>query len=88
VDGIRLLKSANTDETPALVTILLFGEISEALLAKGCLDSAGIECFLADTNVARLEWPITRGMRLQVNADDAEAALAVLTQGAATDSDF
>jgi hypothetical protein len=31
-----------------LVTIRRFGDMSEALLAKGCLDSAGIECFLAD----------------------------------------
>jgi hypothetical protein len=58
-----------------LVTIRRFGDMSEALLAKGCVDSAGIECFLADTNVARLEWPLTRGMRLQVNADDAETAI-------------
>jgi hypothetical protein len=29
---------------------------------------------------ARLESPVTRGMRLQVNADDAEAALALLTE--------
>jgi Putative prokaryotic signal transducing protein len=68
-----------------LVTIRRFGDMSEALLAKGCLDSAGIECFLADTNIARLEWPLTRGMRLQVNADDAETAIALLEQPASDD---
>jgi Putative prokaryotic signal transducing protein len=61
-----------------LVTIRQFGNMSEALLAKGCLESAGIECFLADANITRLEWPLSRGMRLQVNADDAETARAFL----------
>jgi Putative prokaryotic signal transducing protein len=70
-----------------MVTIRRFGDMSEALLAKGCLDSAGIECFLADTNIARLEWPLTRGMRLQVNDDDAETAIALLEQPALNDQD-
>ena len=63
-----------------LVTIRQFGDMAEALLAKGCLESAGIECFLTDANIARMEWPISRGMRLQVNADDAKAAAALLEQ--------
>jgi len=61
-----------------LVTIRQFGNMSEALLAKGCLESAGIECFLADMNITRLEWPISRGMRLQVSLDDAESAVELL----------
>ena len=65
-------------EPSELVTIRHFGDMSEALLAKGCLESAGIECFLADLNVARLEWPLSRGMRLQVSQEDAETAIALL----------
>jgi Putative prokaryotic signal transducing protein len=65
-------------QAPELVTIRHFGDMSEALMAKGCLESAGIECFLADANITRLEWPLSRGMRLQVNPDDAESALAFL----------
>jgi hypothetical protein len=61
-----------------LVTIRQFSDMSEALLAKGCLESAGIECFLADVNVTRMEWPISRGMRLQVSPDNAETAIAFL----------
>jgi hypothetical protein len=57
--------------------------MSEALLAKGCLESAGIECFLADMNISRLEWPISRGMRLQVGLDDAETAIALLDSAGA-----
>jgi len=63
-----------------LVTIRQFGDMSEALLAQGRLDSAGIESFLADTNIARVEWPLTRGMRLQVETADVETALALLDQ--------
>jgi hypothetical protein len=64
--------------TNELVTIRHFGDMSEALMAKGCLESAGIECFLADANITRLEWPLSRGMRLQVSSDDAERAIAFL----------
>jgi len=67
-----------TRHAPELVTIRQFGNMSEALMAKGCLESAGIECFLADANITRLEWPLSRGMRLQVSPDDVEAAIAFL----------
>jgi Putative prokaryotic signal transducing protein len=75
-----------THEASELVTIRQFGDMSEALLAKGCLESAGIECFLTDTNVTRLEWPLSRGMRLQVNPEDAEIAVACLDQPSSEDS--
>jgi len=47
-------------------------------MAKGCLGSAGIESFLADSNMAWMDSPLVRGMRLQVSPDDAETALALL----------
>jgi hypothetical protein len=62
-----------------LVTIRQFSNQSDALLAQGCLSASGIESFLTDANIARLEWPLSRGMRLQVRADDAETAIALLT---------
>ncbi len=71
------------DKHDQFQTIRQFGDMAEALLAQGCLESAGIEAFLADANIARLEWPVSRGMRLQVNADDAEAATRLLEQIAA-----
>jgi hypothetical protein len=80
------MQSANHHEILDLVTIRQFGNMSEALLAQGCLQSAGIESFLADANIARVEWPLTRGMRLQVDAEDAKTALALLGQSAAEDS--
>jgi hypothetical protein len=62
--------------------------MSEAVLAQGCLESAGIETFLADANMGRIDWPLTRGMRLQVSSDDAEAAMALLEQSPADESDL
>jgi len=79
------MESANDLEAPELVTIRQFGDVAEALLAKGCLDSAGIECFLADLNIARVDWPVSRGLRLQVNPDDAQTAIAMLDQSALDD---
>jgi hypothetical protein len=57
--------------------------MSEAILAQGCLESAGIESYLADSNMGRIEWPVTRGMRLQVKSEDAAEAIALLDQSAA-----
>jgi hypothetical protein len=74
------IHSAHNEEDSEPVTIRRFGNMSEALAAQGCLDAAGIESFLADINIARVEWPISRGMRLQVNAKDAEAAIALLAE--------
>ena len=67
-----------TKASAELVTIRQFGDQSEALLAQGCLSAGGIESFLTDANIARLEWPLSRGMRLQVTAADAETAIALL----------
>jgi hypothetical protein len=75
------MQSANSHQAPQLVIIRQFGDMSEALLAQACLDSAGIESFLADTAIARLECSVfTRGMRLQVEARDASAAIALLRE--------
>ena len=82
------MQSVNDLEAPELMTIRQFGDVAEALLAKGCLDSAGIECFLADLNVARVDWPVSRGVRLQVNPDDAETAIAMLDQSPIADSEI
>ena len=76
-------------ETPnasELVTIRQFGNLGEALMAKGRLDSAGIESFLADSNMAWMDSPLVRGMRLQVSPEDAETAIEILDQSALDDS--
>lgn len=42
-----------------LVPVRKFRDLPEALLAKGSLDSAGIECHLADDNMVRMDWFIS-----------------------------
>jgi hypothetical protein len=66
-----------------LVTIRKFRDLPEALLAKGSLESAGIECFLLDDNMVRLDWFISNligGIKLQVNLEDAKVASEVLNE--------
>ena len=73
-----------------MVTIRKFRDLPEALLAKGSLDSAGIECILVDENMVRLDWFISNllgGVKLQVNAEDAAEAEAVLSQPIPEDFD-
>jgi Putative prokaryotic signal transducing protein len=66
-----------TLEMCELVTVRQFRDLPEALLAKGSLESAGIECFLADENLVRLDWFISNfigGVKLNVHvADEANA---------------
>lgn len=64
-----------------LVTIRKFRDLAEALLAKGRLDSSGIESFLADDNMVHMDWLISNllgGVKLRVEATDAEAADEIL----------
>lgn len=67
----------------ALVTIRQFRDLPEALLAKGSLESSGIECFLQDDNLVRLDWFISNfigGVKLCVQPQDAENALKLLDE--------
>jgi hypothetical protein len=70
-------------EMRELVTIRQFRDLPEALLAKGSLESAGIECFLADDNLVRLDWFISNfigGIKLKVRDADAENAQNLLDE--------
>lgn len=70
-------------EKREVVAIRRFRDLPEALLAKGSLHSAGIECFLADDNMVRMDWFISNllgGIKLVVNLEDAEEAMALLDQ--------
>lgn len=66
-----------------LVMLRHFRDLPEALMAKGSLDSAGVESFLADDNMIRMDWFISNllgGIKLLVDAEDAEDARTVLSQ--------
>jgi hypothetical protein len=66
-----------------LVTIRQFRDLPEALLAKGSLESAGIECFLRDDNMVRLDWFISNfigGIKLSVRPEDVQNARQLLDE--------
>jgi Putative prokaryotic signal transducing protein len=65
------------------VTLRQFRDLPEALLAKGSLESAGIQAYLVDDNMIRMDWFISNllgGIKLKVRPEDADAANEILTQ--------
>jgi hypothetical protein len=65
------------------VTLCQFRDLPEALLAKGSLESAGIQAYLVDDNMIRMDWFISNllgGIKLKVRPEDAEAASEILSQ--------
>lgn len=70
-------------ELRELITVRQFRDLPEALLAKGSLESAGIECFLADENLVRLDWFISNfigGIKLNVHPEDETNARKILDE--------
>jgi hypothetical protein len=66
-----------------LVTVRRYRDLSEAIVARSLLESAGIETYLRDENLVRLDWQISNfigGLRLQVDASNEAAAVEVLSQ--------
>lgn len=64
-------------EPEGRVTVARFSSPVEAQIARGMLESAGIECFLVGENVNNLFHSAFR-VRVQVSARDQAAALELL----------
>jgi ribosomal protein S27E len=65
------------------VTLRQFRDLPDALLAKGSLESAGIQSYLVDDNMIRMDWFISNllgGIKLKVRPEDAVAASEILNQ--------
>jgi hypothetical protein len=82
-------KKGEADDLPSdgraefrdLMTIRQFRDLPEALLAKSVLESAGIECFLGDDNLIRMDWlwsNLLGGIKLRVRQEDALEASRLL----------
>jgi hypothetical protein len=66
-----------------LVMLRRFRDIPEALLAKGRLESFGIDCFLADENMVRMDWFLSNllgGVKLLVDAENFTEAAKILNE--------
>jgi hypothetical protein len=76
-------ETGETVDLQRLVTLRQFRDLPEALLAKGSLESAGIECFLRDDNLVRLDWFISNfigGIKLCVRPEDVQNAQQLLEE--------
>jgi hypothetical protein len=65
------------------VTVRQFRDLPEALLAKGSLESAGIQSYLVDDNTIRMDWfwsNLLGGIKLKVQPEDVDAANEILNQ--------
>ena len=74
---------ASKPEPPKPVMIRRYRDLPEASIAKSILDSAGIESFLIDDNLVRLDWfysNLIGGIKLLVREEDAETAGKLLDQ--------
>jgi hypothetical protein len=82
----RADRAAEQPETEkALEPVLLrrYRDLPEATIAKSVLESAGIECLLADDNLVRLDWfysNLIGGVKLWVHRRDLQSAQNVLEQ--------
>lgn len=67
-----------------LVTVRRYRDLTEALVGRSLLESSGIEAWIADEHLVRMDWfysNLVGGMRLQVDEHDEEAAREILEQG-------
>jgi hypothetical protein len=81
--AIAPLRGEDVFEFNETVTLRKFRDLPEALLAKGSLESAGIQAYLVDDNMVRMDWFISNllgGIKLKVRPEDAEAASEILNQ--------
>src|ERR1700743_890949 len=65
------------------VEIQRYRDLNQAAIAQSILESAGIECFLADANLVRMDWFYSNavgGIKVVVREEDAEEARKILDQ--------
>jgi len=72
-----------------LVMVKRFRDLPEAQIAESILDSAGIDCFLADENTIRMDWlwsNLLGGFKLMVRPEDLDTATQLLDQANVSES--
>jgi len=76
--------SVKKPDSPKPVMLRRYRDLPEASVAQSILDSAGVESFLADDNLVRMDWfysNLVGGIKIFVREEDAEAATKLLDQG-------
>lgn len=70
-------------ELRRLVTVWRFRDLTEALVGRSLLESAGIPAWIADEHLVRMNWFLSNsvgGLRLQVDEHNEPAARAMLEE--------
>lgn len=70
----------------SLTTVGVFYKNVDAYLARSRLESAGIECFLADEYIISADWFLANavgGIKLRTRIEDGERAKQILSEGEA-----
>jgi Putative prokaryotic signal transducing protein len=78
-----LLEEPDTLEFRSLVTVRSYRELTEAFVGRSLLESAGIQAWIPDENLVRMNWfysNLVGGVRLQVDEHDEAAAQEILEE--------
>src|SRR6266481_6186099 len=77
-------RQGEASEADRPVILRRYSEMPAAFVEKSVLDAAGIECYLQDENVVRMDWFLSNalgGIKLIVREKDAAEAEKILSQG-------
>jgi Putative prokaryotic signal transducing protein len=82
----QMVRSKAIDDSELRPIVLRrYRDMPEAFVAKSLLEDAGIECFLQDDNVVRMDWfcsDAIGGIKLVVRQKDAEQSERLLSEAA------
>ncbi|MGB8064280.1 MAG: DUF2007 domain-containing protein [Candidatus Sulfotelmatobacter sp.] len=90
VGELQAPEDSPSTEFRNLVVIRSYWNLLEAELAKGLLEAAGIEAFLFDDNMVRMDWfnaNALGGVKLRVDAANVEDAGRILEEQAGSGPD-
>ncbi len=83
-ESVAHQRSGEASEVDRPVILRRYCEMPAAFVEKSVLDAAGIECYLQDENVVRMDWFLSNalgGIKLIVREKDAAEAEKILSQG-------
>jgi hypothetical protein len=75
--------SDSSYENQRFLVLRRFRDLPPAVLSRSILESAAVECFLADDNTIRMDWfwsNLLGGVKLCVRRADADSAVSLLDQ--------
>jgi hypothetical protein len=83
-ESVAQRQSGEATETDRPVILRRYRDMPAAFVEKSVLEAAGIQCYLQDDNVVRMDWLWSNamgGIKLIVRENDAEEAEKILSQG-------